>query len=134
MPEPETFAGLMEVYETNYINIRRLCGNLSHIDAWVISQVKTGLDLHLKILERAKYTLTVKLTYQFNQANSQRIDEYPDLVVRIYYDAKQAEVLTNRARKTGKDGHLSSKWYDNRFLYKWLNYCLEQGHRFERLK
>ena len=134
MPEPETFAGLMEIYETNYINIRRLCGNLSLLDAWVISQVKTGLDLHLKILERAKYTLTVKLTYQFNHVNSQRIDEYPDLVVRIYYDAKQAEVLTNQTRKTGKNAHLSSKWYDNRFLYKWLNYCLEQGHRFERLE
>lgn len=51
MPEPETFAGLMEIYETNYINIRRLCGNLSLLDAWVISQVKTGLDLHLKIGE-----------------------------------------------------------------------------------
>ena len=33
------------------------------------------------------------------------------------------------------DGHdettVAGRWRANRFLYKWLRYCLHQGHRFE---
>lgn len=137
MPEPRTFAGLMEIYETNYINLRRLCGNINILDEWVISQVQTGLDLHLRIVDKAKYTLTLKLTYQFTDGISQRIDEYPDLLVRVYFDAKQAEVLkvfsTESNRHIDYRQRLFKKWCDNRFLYKWLKYCLNEGHHFHKL-
>ena len=137
LPEPKTFAGLMEIYETNYINIRRLCGNINLLDEWVISQVQTGLDLHLRIIERAKYTLTLKLTYQFTDGSEQRIDEYPDLLVRVYFDAKQAEVLqvfsSQQPRRVDYRQRLRKKWYDNRFLYKWLKYCLNEGHNFHKV-
>tara|TARA_X000000950_G_C13837178_1_gene628675 strand:- start:710 stop:1159 length:450 start_codon:yes stop_codon:yes gene_type:complete len=137
LPEPKTFAGLMEIYETNYINIRRLCGNINLLDEWVISQVQTGLDLHLRIIERAKYTLTLKLTYQFTDGSEQRIDEYPDLLVRVYFDAKQAEVLqvfsSQQPSRVDYRQRLRKKWYDNRFLYKWLKYCLNEGHNFHKV-
>ena len=127
----------MEIYETNYINIRRLCGNINILDEWVISQVQSGLDLHLRIIERAKYTLTLKLTYQFTDGSSQRIDEYPDLLVRVYFDAKQAEVLQvfspHQPSRVDYRQRLFNKWYDNRFLYKWLKYCLNEGHNFHKV-
>ena len=137
MPEPKTFAGLMEVYECNYINIRRLCGNIDKLSEGVISQVQAGLDLHLKIVERSTYTITLKLTYQFNDQLTQIIDEYPDILVRVYFDAKQAEVLKlthNKVKAIDYRKRLFAKWHDNRFLYKWLKYCLDEGHQFKHRK
>jgi uncharacterized protein YqiB (DUF1249 family) len=133
-PDPQTFAGLMEIYETNYINLRRLCGKLQTLRQGIISEVETGLDLHLYIIERSKYTLTLKLTYQFCLKDSPHGEDYPDMLVRIYFDAKQAEVL-NVSRKSPNivryQSRLFNKWHSNRFLYKWLNYCINQGHTFK---
>ena len=133
-PDPQTFAGLMEIYETNYINLRRLCGKLQTLEQRIISEVETGLDLHLYIVERSKYTLTLKLTYQFCLQDSPHVEDYPDMLVRIYFDAKQAEVL-NVSKKSSHNMHCQSrlfnKWHSNRFLYKWLNYCINQGHTFK---
>jgi len=53
LPEPKTFAGLMEIYEINYINLRRLCGNLRIIEKAVISEIQQGLDLHLAVINRS---------------------------------------------------------------------------------
>ena len=31
-PNPNTFAGLMELYENNYIKLKKLCGNFNVLD------------------------------------------------------------------------------------------------------
>ena len=133
-PQPATFAGLMEIYETNYINLRRLCGNFNSIEKGIISEVQEGLDLYLSIIDRTKYTVTIKLTYQFLSQDSTHMIDYPDLLVRVYFDAKQAEVLNVSRLSINNlsfDSRLSQKWQPNRFLYKWLKYCINQGHTFK---
>lgn len=133
-PFPNTFAGLMELYETNYINIRKLCGNLDELNDYAVSSIQQGMDLHLSVIEKNKYTITLYLTYRFAQVDEDQSKEYPAATIRVYYDAMQAEVL-DRISKVDKQGPNSSdnlyqKWHTNRFLFKWLSFSLRQGHSF----
>ncbi|MCB1824680.1 MAG: DUF1249 domain-containing protein [Candidatus Competibacteraceae bacterium] len=138
---PGSFAALMDLYERNYINLRRLLPIMPPASTVRISRVVGGLDLHLRILERSRYTSDLTLTYQFRQDHGTVIAE-PNLRIRIYHDARMAEVMAARLRHRAAfiadfhpnhqaDGtHLHARWRTNRFLFKWLAYCLRQGHRF----
>ena len=137
-PQPESFAALMELYEANYIRLRQLCPDLHRIEGKAVSRVRDCLDLHLQVLETSRFTSTVLLTYYLpDEAGGRRAD--PNVVVRMYHDAHQAEVLSRvcrvrdarvGVRQTGVDSVLLCKWRLNRFLYKWLGYCRLQGHCF----
>ena len=133
-PKPNTFAGLMEMYEHNYIKLRKLCGNFNYLHDKKCSQIDNGLDLHLEVVERTKYTITLNLTYKFIKKVKNRPRVLPNLYIRVYFDAMQAEVLhrdmSNYPNNCQKLKNLSNKWKDNRFLYKWLNFCIAQGHSF----
>jgi uncharacterized protein len=140
-PRPRSFAGLMELYESNYMRFRRLCPGRYCVGEGVVSRACGALDLHLTILEQSHYTSTVHLTYYLKESAS-GIFPNPDLKLRIYYDALQAEVLSCGRRwlpgnmgvrplhSFGCHAELASKWAMNRFLHKWLGYCLSQGHCF----
>ena len=141
-PQPESFAALMEHYEANYIRLRLLCPDLHRIEGEAVSRVSGCLDLHLRVLETSRFTSTLLLTYYLpDDEGGRRAD--PNVVVRMYHDAHQAEVLSRAcrvrdrvrdargsARQTGMDSALLCKWRVNRFLYKWLGYCRLQGHCF----
>ena len=140
LPRPNTFAGLMELYESNYIKIRRLCDNFKVLGDYSISKIDHGMDLHLIVMERTKYTVTINLSYKFSkQQNMTDLNDYPNVMVRVYFDAMQAEVLHRvskprlhavNSKFTMDPGWLHNKWADNRFLFKWLSFCLHQGHQF----
>lgn len=133
---PQTFVGLMDLYERNYIGIRRLLPTPPATGDALVSVAPGALDLHLSVVERFRYTTELHLTYLFHRGGGPHAE--PDLFIRVYHDARQAEVTAARLRhgqpfSTGlnhRQPTLSSRWHVNRFLYKWLNYCLYQGHRF----
>jgi uncharacterized protein YqiB (DUF1249 family) len=138
--QPGSFAGLMDLYERNYIGIRRLIPLMPPVGSRLASPVPGGLTLHLEVLERFRYTTELSLTYHFTKANDTVAE--PDLRIRVYHDARLAEVVAAQLRRgpgfsSEADGasqtQLAVRWHINRFLYKWLNYCLHQGHRFETL-
>jgi uncharacterized protein YqiB (DUF1249 family) len=141
---PGTFTALMDLYENNYIHIRRLLPVMPSARIECVSRVAGGLDLHLRIVERCRYTSELILTYQFGQDDGAMIAE-PNLRIRVYHDARQAEVMAAHprhhptfavdalARDRAHDAPLFTRWRINRFLYKWLGYCLRQGHRFTPL-
>lgn len=133
-----TFSALMDMYEQNYLMLRVLCGEFPDQPAKAVSVVDgKAQDLHLYMIESTPHTVTLKLTYEFEN------QEYrPDLMIRLYRDAQQAEVLSRKCRLTGKKLRLDSgvsdtalycRWQLNRFLYKWLRYCKRQGHSFENI-
>lgn len=139
---PGTFSALMDLYERNYINIRRLLPVMPPASISRISQVPGGLDLHLRVVERCRYTSELLLTYQFGR-NDGTVIAQPNLRIRVYHDARMAEVMAARPRRypsfstdivsnpTRTDiPPLMGRWRINRFLFKWLTYCLRQGHRF----
>lgn len=133
---PMTFPALMEMYEQNYLLLRVLCGCVPECPAKSLSVIEgPGKDLHVTVIDATPYTRTLKLTYDFGRG------EYkPDLIVRMYMDAQQAEVLSRRCRFTGAmqrvgnevdDSALYCRWKLNRFLFKWLHYLRRQGHGFD---
>jgi hypothetical protein len=132
-----TFGGLMDIYEQNYIRLRLLIPDFDRIGANAVSTAPGSMDLHYECLERSKYTTVFSLTYKFETLE-------PNLEIRVYHDARVAEVLASNVRLEGVLGrrhkvsslfradvqNLQSKWRLNRFLQKWLHYCLKQGHMF----
>ncbi len=128
--KPRTFAGLMDLYEHNYVRLRRIAPDLDIADE-MISVSPGHLDLHLSITERCKYTTMLHLTDKFNHQNE--IICQPDMHIRIYHDARIAEVqdrLDRHQRRIYSGQSIQQKWKLNRFLYKWLGYCQFQGHFF----
>ena len=129
------FVSLMDLYEINFIRFKKLTGNIETLENQSISHVFGCLDLYLTVNERSKYTTTAALSYAFE-------DEFgivfePDLKLRICHDAELIEVIAGHL-KHGKQrldhvpaDALRLKWKLNRFLYKWLGYCLYLGHQFE---
>ncbi len=131
-PKPRSFAALMDLYEHNYMRLKCLCPPIKDITGHVVSQVLNADDLHLIVIEQSRHTTTFRLTYEMAD-NVPR----PNLTLRIYHDARQAEVLSRGRNDLASmdrgltDAALLSRWKTNRFLYKWLNYCRKQGHGYD---
>lgn len=133
--KPRSFVGLMAIYESNYLRLLRLIPELDRLDGCFQSRVAGDCDLHVEILERCRYTLTLSLTYHFETDDGLLVD--PDMTVRAYLDGQQAEVLaiggTHRhatLRKFVQEHRreLNRRWRRNVVLNKWLDYLSEQGH------
>lgn len=128
------FVSLMDLYENNFLRLRRLIPDLSKMPAYTVSTLPGCLPLHMRILEQTKFTTTLLLTYYFEEGETLLAE--PALTIRVYHDACQVEVLTGHLRH-GREryDHIPEmakavKWKLNRFLYKWLGYCLYLGHQF----
>lgn len=129
-----SFAGLMELYEHNYIRLRNMAPDLNVADE-MISTVPRHQDLFLSITERCKYTTMLRLTYCFEEAGQPLFE--PDLHLKVYHDARVVEVQQFHSRTRGPlfiADMIEQKWMMNRFLYKWLGYCQHQGHYFHPMQ
>lgn len=129
-----SFAGLMELYEQNYMRLRNIAPDLNVADE-MISSVPDHQDLFLSITERCKYTTMLRMTYQFEDEGQLLFE--PDLHLKVYHDARVVEVQQFHSRSRGPmyiANMIEQKWMMNRFLYKWLGYCLHQGHYFHPME
>lgn len=133
--KPRSFVGLMSVYESNFLRLLNLIPELERLDGCYRSRVAGECDLHLDILERERYTVTLSLTYYFATAEGRVAD--PDMLIRVYLDGALAEAMSlgkehrhvEFRRLCGAHGEeLSERWTRNVILNKWLDYLLEQGH------
>lgn len=138
-PRPKSYSGLMELYEINYIRLRLLCGDVRSLSGQYYSRLDNHLPVSLSILDQAKHTTTLCLTYEFaGDSRLQTHENRPDLVIKIYHDARQAEVASHKCRigqvhqtwAQGLDSVLLCRWRLNRFLYKWTAFLKRQGHSF----
>jgi len=128
------FNSLMELYENNYILIRLLAPGLrSYTQEKYLSHPVGVLPLELSNIEHNKYTTTFKLTYLFSESSRQQRE--PDLTIRLYHDACTCEVMSglipSRRAEMRRTRDLNDGYRLNRFLHKWVAYCLRQGHGFE---
>jgi uncharacterized protein YqiB (DUF1249 family) len=134
---PRSFVALMGLYESNYIRLGWLAGDLVTLDGRHRSVVAQDCDLLLTITERSPYTSTLNLTYLLPGADGEM--QFPDLRVRVYHDAHLAEAQewagthaqpVLKALRTHAERELDQRWARNVMLNKWLEYCVERGHRF----
>ena len=137
---PGSFVSLMSLYESNYIRLAWLVPHLDKATPAQISVVDGDCPLHLAIEERSRYTTTLRLTYMFDDASGPLAD--PDLLIRVYRDARLAEVqacarwhrhtvLESLRSQLARD--LGDRWLRNVMLNKWLDYCVERGHCFREV-
>ncbi|MEM7208340.1 MAG: DUF1249 domain-containing protein [Pseudomonadota bacterium] len=121
----------MDLYEQNYILLRLLAPTLKSMpEDEFVSDVTGCLPVYMQIVSQEKYTTTLMLTYRFE--NRSFYPKQPDLTIRVYHDAKTAEVMSGflhgQRRCLRKSRELVTGLQINRFLYKWLRYCLYRGH------
>ncbi|HUO95166.1 MAG TPA: DUF1249 domain-containing protein [Steroidobacteraceae bacterium] len=121
----------MTLYESNYIRLGWLAGDLRVLAGEHRSRRAGDVELKLTVLERSPYTTMLQLTYAFGRDGE--APDAPDLAVRVYHDARVAEAHAfghGRARMAADEADLSSRWARNVMLNKWLEYCVDRGHRF----
>jgi uncharacterized protein YqiB (DUF1249 family) len=132
---PRSFVALMALYESNYLRLLRLVPELDRVDGCFRSRVAGDCDLHLDIIERCRYTITLSLTYRFD--SDEGILDDPDMLLRAYLDGKLAEAMAigkqqrHAALRRLAGAHareLDLRWRRNIVLNKWLDYLSEQGH------
>lgn len=137
--KPASFGGLMALYESNFIKLNYLVSTLDHCTGAHISVCPDDFDLHLRIEKRSRYTCELRLTYVF-ATDAGRVAD-PDLVARVYFDARMVEVSGwVNAHRHALLRHLSGRyrmeldlcWTRNLMLGKWLDYLLDRGHRFHQ--
>lgn len=125
----------MSLYESNFLRLQQLIPELERLDGYYQSRVAGDCDLHLEIIDRSRYTVTMSLSYFFYEFE-QRIAD-PDMKVRAYLDGRLAEAMSLRgahrhavlrrlSRLHGED--LDARWRRNIVLNKWLEYLMDQGH------
>ncbi len=132
---PKSFVGLMALYESNYLRLLRLIPEIGRLDGCFRSRVAGDCDLHVEILERCRYTVTLGLTYHFECEDGTLAD--PDMKVRAYLDGRLAEAMSIRGEHRHAElrplvrvhcRELDERWKRNVVLNKWLEYLTDQGH------
>ena len=125
----------MSLYESNYLRLLRLIPELDRLDGCYRSRVAGDCDLCVEIIERCRYTVTLSLTYFFEDENGRIAD--PDVTVRAYLDGQLAESMNlsgehrnAELRRLAREHHLelNERWQRNVLLNKWLEYLTDQGH------
>ncbi|MFK8053280.1 MAG: DUF1249 domain-containing protein [Woeseiaceae bacterium] len=153
--KPRSFTGLMSVYESNFLRLKALVPDLPTIQGAACSTVESDLPLHFDLIERTRYTCTLTMTYLFardRDAQEETTDRCgairedgmwladPDLRVRVYFDGQLAEVMhlgdvhRHRVLRQIAASHreeLDLRWRRNVMLNKWLEFCLDAGHKIE---
>jgi uncharacterized protein YqiB (DUF1249 family) len=128
----------MHLYESNYVRLRWLLEDVRTLAEVQCSRVAADLPLYLDVLERSRYTTTIRLTYFFADDHGRVAD--PDLMIRVYHDAGLAEAMACRRKHlhhalrqfdTAPGDELNRRWARNSMLNKWLEYCYDHGHRFQ---
>ncbi|MFN4262474.1 MAG: DUF1249 domain-containing protein [Thioalkalivibrionaceae bacterium] len=131
LPSALALSSLFELFESNYRGLRRLLPDLRERSAGssFAGRATSAPTLYLLIEDQSPYTTTLRMTHRFGAHGTRQ----PDLAVRIFHDARQAEVLDRFCRQA--EGHVvASDLPDQRSLYcrlqhsRFLNRWLELLH------
>ena len=120
--------------DLNYARLMRLMPDLDVASQWSfrVSVPQEDWRVTISVVERARFTTSVLISR--HQCDC-RWTRSPALQVRLYHDARMAEVIAwERHRvKLGRYSYPNTKMYQcdekaqlNRFLGEWLNHCLAQ--------
>jgi uncharacterized protein YqiB (DUF1249 family) len=126
---PHGLIALMGIYESNYLRLGNLAGDLRALPALSVSTVPGDCELRLSVLERAPFTSDALLTYLLPAAEAAAgtvPERVPDLHLKIYHDARLVEASPAASRP---ERELHQSWSRNVMLNKWLEYCVDRGHR-----
>ncbi len=125
--------------DANYWRLSRLMPDLATVSgrAFGLTLRNSAMaQVAIEVIERARYTTTLRVSH---------LAEFPwlrvpEILVRMYHDARTAEVLACRDERP-REGrysypnermyHIDEKAQINAFLGEWLSHCLDHGHSLE---
>ncbi len=141
IPKIGRFGWLMGLYAENHTRLTRLFAPSALTAGSYLSSLGDGLDVRLDVIERHRYTLELRLTYDICDPLTGEPD--PSAYLRLYNDARQVETTHCYVGRRWQDviglypppaevvGH---RLRMNTFLGKWLEYLGEQGHGVATLR
>lgn len=132
----------MAVCEANYARLLKLLPDIDDCQQrdFTIDSAESSLKISLKVTERFKFTTSLLISQHVGgEQASEQIQQLisPQLQVRMYHDARMAEVISllNRAQLKGKYSYPNKEMYQvdekqqlNDHLAQWLGHCLNHGY------
>ncbi|MGD8170934.1 DUF1249 family protein [Vibrio sp. TRT 21S02] len=124
-------AELMRVYETNYAKLNALLPSSPSVGDVRCYQA-ASMSYQIEVGEVTKYTTLVDIC----QSDDVPVFPLPKMSVRLYHDARVAEVCSSEHLKRVKARYdypntqmvqRDEKAQLNRFLGDWLSFCLRNG-------
>ena len=124
-------AELMRVYETNYAKLNALLP-VGHQVGDVRCYQAVNMVYQLTVNEVTKYTTLIDIC----QSDEMPVFPLPKMSVRLYHDARVAEVCASGdfSRVKAKYDYPNTKLLQkdekfqlNKFLGEWLTFCLKNG-------
>jgi len=128
---------LEQLCSGNYQKLLRLIPDLVSVHETAVGVAPHCSQLILTVVDRSAYTITVELSHHFGKPENTQF--LPAMLIRIYLDAKMAEVISDYAHKAlpqvfehfgFSKAIMDYKWRLNYFLQKWLEHCLKKGYFF----
>ena len=128
---------LAKLCEANFERLVRLIPDMAGMTTYSVAHAHGKPSLHVQLLEHSPYTVTLELSHCFSKGFELLLE--PAVKIRVYFDARAAEVLSDHARPKihqafGRSGNarevLDYKWSLNYFLSQWLDHCLANHYSF----
>jgi uncharacterized protein YqiB (DUF1249 family) len=128
---------LMSLCDINYMLLLRILADKEQVDEQRCFFISDFLSYRVVINEVTRYTTLLTISQEANISGYNLSALFrPKMVVRLYHDARMAEVISNQDVKQIKPRydypndkmHLpDEKQQINFFLKEWLQLCLQRG-------
>lgn len=131
--------GLINSFEINYMLLVRLLADLDEVNQSREFFINEYLFYQLTVKEKSKYTHVIEFKQLETNNNEQAVNKhlsYPCMLIRIYHDARLAEVIESQHIRQIKPRYdypnpkmhqPDEKQQNHHFLTQWLQLCLSQG-------
>lgn len=132
-------SGMMSECETNYARMLKLMPQTGTRSLTVSYPGGQAVTVLFELLESFRYTSSVRISQCDASCDWLHL---PAMTVRLYHDARMAEVVDARHMRQLRgiynypnDGmhQIDEKVQRNLYLGEWLCYCLQHGHADEEI-
>ncbi len=130
----------LELYDENYDKLIALVPDIDQLGDGLVFRNPRDLELQIRVIDSAKYTTTIALILRL-KINSRWVTD-PSMTLRIYHDARAAEVVSYQSRSPHAplypypNAAMYSRFEKrrlNEFLSMLLDFCLRRTDRFLRI-
>ncbi|MEM0910912.1 MAG: DUF1249 domain-containing protein [Pseudomonadota bacterium] len=126
---------ILALCERNYYSLLRLLPDCDSVDLSYSFEINGQLTYKIVIIETTRYTSTVQMS---QIAGNTPTFLRPVMMIRLYHDAKVAEVLEIQRIKRLQPSYeypnikmhqRNEKFMTNLFLAEWLDFCFDQKNQ-----
>lgn len=135
--------------EANYARLNKLFPDIDACQQrdFIVAMAAYQTLVSIRVLERFKYTSTLSISQSLvaqdgSETNSIQQLIFPVLQIRLYHDARMAEVISSSAGRSlkGKYAYPNKAMYQvdekiqlNDYLAQWLSHCLSHGYQSKQV-